>query len=125
MAAAGGRGITISFDEAAMTALLESEQGPVGRLLQRVGEVVAQGAKRRAPVSADGSNGRPSGYLRNEIGWEIMSDGGALLVRVATPATTPDGHPYGLFQEIGTSKMEAQPHLRPAVDDVRGMSVTG
>lgn len=124
MAPAGGRGVTFSFDEAAMSALLESENGPVGRLLQRVGERVAQGAKRRAPVSADGSYGRPSGYLRSQIGWEVLTDGSVLLVRIATPAETPDGRPYGLFQEVGTSKMQAQPHLRPAVDDVRGMGVS-
>lgn len=31
--------------------------------------------------------------------------------------TIRDGVPYGIFQELGTSKMAAQPHVVPAVED--------
>jgi hypothetical protein len=115
---AGGRGVRVEFDEAALAELLKSEHGPVGRDLQHKAEVVTKGAKRRAPTSPHGSGGRPSGYLRSRIGWEIDTDAHGLLARVASPAETENGAPYGLFQEVGTVKMAAQPHLRPALDDL-------
>lgn len=34
--------------------------------------------------------------------------------------TVSDGVPYGIFQELGTSKMAAQPHLIPAIENNAG-----
>ena len=145
--AVGGR-VQLVFDEAAMAELLHGPAGPVARMLETKGEIVTQGGKRRAPVSPDGSNGRPSGYLRSQIYWKLGADAIVLFVDIFTPATTPDGFPYGLAQEVGTAPhviashgnyplrnartgqvfgpivnhpgTAAQPHIRPALEDLRG-----
>lgn len=144
--ATGGR---IVWDDAALDVMLNSRHGATARYLSRAGEVGAQGAKRRAPVSPDGSHGRPSGYMRSAIGWVIGSDSEGLYVDIVSPAETPEGYPYGLGVEVGTvahvirSKgpyplrnpktgqvfgrevhhpgTEPQPYLRPALDDIRSM----
>lgn len=143
--ATGGR---IVWNDRELNRLLRSESGPVARYLARAGEVGAQGAKRRAPVSPDGSHGRPSGYMRSHIGWQIGSDSEGLYVDIVSPAESPEGYPYGLGVEVGTvahtirSKgpyplrdkkgnvfgpvvqhpgTDPQPYLRPALDDIRNM----
>lgn len=147
---AGGRGFSINFNEAELRELLHSEHGAVARKMARYGEIVTQGAKRRAPVSPRGSGGRPSGYLRSKIGWQVGRDQLGLYVDIASPARTPQGEPLGLFMEVGTRPhvirpkkpdgwlrwvsggkvhfakvvhhpgTSAQPHLRPALEDLRG-----
>jgi hypothetical protein len=148
---AGGRGFRIDFNEDELARLLHGTDGPVGRLMARCGEIVTQGAKRRAPVSPRGSGGRPSGYLRSKIAWELHRGPLGLYVDIASPARTPQGEPYGLFMEVGTRPhvirpknprdwlrwigadgrvhfakkvnhpgTRAQPHLRPALEDLRG-----
>lgn len=109
----------VFWNEAAMDELLRAPDGPVGRMLAQKGEVVTQEAKRLAPVSPHGSHGRPSGYLRSRIYHQSGADGQGMYCDVASPATSTTGAPYGLFQEVGTSKMAAQPHLRPALDILR------
>lgn len=143
--ATGGR---IIWDDPELNRLLHSEHGPVGRFLVRVGEVGTQGAKRRAPVSPDGSHGRPSGYMRSNIGWVIGNDLEGLYVDIQSPAESPTGYPYGLGVEVGTAAHEIrshgpyplrdkkgnvfgpvvhhpgtdpQPYLRPAMDDIRAL----
>lgn len=143
--ATGGR---ITWNDREFNRLLNSESGPVARYLGRVGEVGTQGAKRRAPVSPDGSNGRPSGYMRSKIGWTVDKDDQGLYVDIQSPAETPEGFPYGLGVEVGTAAhtirskgpyplrdkhgkvfgkevqhpgTDPQPYLRPAMDDIRGM----
>lgn len=142
-------GARFVWDEQELRRFLQSETGPVGRYMMRAGEVVSQGAKRRAPVSPDGSNGRPSGYGRSQIGWEMGTDAEGLYVDVKSPATTPDGYPYMYGVEVGTAAhvirskgpyplrnrktgqvfgpvvhhpgTDPQPYLRPALDDLRGL----
>lgn len=109
----------ILWNEVALAELLTSTEGPVGIDMLRKGELVTQEAKRLAPTSPHGSGGRPSGYLRSAIGMKMDKDNEGLYVDISTPATTETGAPYGLFQEVGTSKMAAQPHLRPALDVLR------
>jgi hypothetical protein len=115
--AVGGR---IVWDDAALHELVASVTGPVARDLQAKAERVTQEAKRLAPVSPHGSHGRPSGYLRSSIGWELGTDAEGLYANIYSPALSVKGAPYGLFQEVGTSKMAAQPHLRPALAVLRG-----
>lgn len=142
--ATGGR---IEWDDQELNRLLNSESGPAGRVMTRCGEIGAQGAKRRAPVSPDGSHGRPSGYLRSMIGWKVGEDSDGVYVDIISPAETPDGYPYGLGVEVGTAAhvirskgpyplrdkkgsvfgrevnhpgTDPQPYLRPALDDIRG-----
>lgn len=117
--AIGGRGVEVRIDRAALGRLLNGPDGPVARIVQHRAETVTQEAKRLAPTSPDGSNGRPSGYLRSRIGWRLGRDAAGVYADVASPATTPTGEPYGLFQEVGTRKMPAQPHLRPALEVIR------
>ncbi|WP_188188050.1 hypothetical protein [Nonomuraea sp. SYSU D8015] len=106
---AGGRGFRIDFNEAELDRIFKSPQGPVGRQMARYGEIVTQGAKRRCPVSPRGSGGRPSGYTRSKIGWELHRDAIGLYTDIASPAKTPQGEPLGLFLEVGT-----RPHvIRP------------
>src|SRR5689334_3931213 len=104
-------------------------------------EIVAQGAKRRAPVSPAGSNGRGPGHLRSSIGWEMGEDDRGIYFDVQATAD------YALFVEVGTAPhvieshgdyplrnartgqvfgrrvnhpgTAAQPFLRPALDDIR------
>lgn len=109
----------INWNEDELRELLRSEQGPVAKKLLADGQKVTKEAKRLAPTSPHGSNGRPSGWLRSHIGFNIDSDEQGLYCDVYSPAATPEGDPYGLFQEIGTYKMKAQPYLRPALDVLR------
>lgn len=118
--AVGGR-INVRVNQEGIRALGADPDGPVAQIMGHAGEIVTQGAKVRAPVSPHGSNGRPSGYLRSQIGWEpFLDDRGLVGVHVSSPAESPEGAPYGLFQEVGTRKMPAQPHLVPALDDLNG-----
>lgn len=138
----------LQWDPAEWQQLMESEDGPVGRDLGRRAEIVTQGAKRRAPVSPDGSHGRGSGYMRSHIGWRYGRDTLGLYAVVESTARTPDGAPYALFVEVGTRPHEIrtkgryplrnrktgqvfgpvvdhpgtapQPYLRPALDDLGG-----
>lgn len=64
-------------------------------------QIGAAGAKRRAPVD--------TGELRDDIA-------AAEVDGVARYGTDVE---HGLYQEVGTYKMEAQPYLRPAQDDIK------
>lgn len=114
--AVGGR---IKWDEAALAAFLSGPNGPPATICSIFGEKITQEAKRLAPVSPHGSHGRPSGWLRSAIGWELGHDELGVYADIFSPALSVDGAPYGLFQEVGTSKMKAQPHLRPALYSIK------
>lgn len=130
------------FDDVAMAELLHTPTGPVGRDLETKGAIVNRGAKRRAAVSPDGSNGRPPGYMRSKIYWQLGVDAISVYVDIISPALSKKDAPYGLFVEVGTRPHEirrhiyingvstlrltnhpgtdAQPYLRPALEDLRG-----
>lgn len=121
----GGR---LRFDQGALDTLNVGPAGATARILQGVLERVTQEAKRLAPVSPDGSHGRPSGYLRSHIGWRLVRDGDQLVGVVESTATTPKGSPYSLFQEVGWRKRDGTPgkhtpYLRPALDRIRTQGV--
>lgn len=136
----------VVWNRAELQRLLDSQSGPVGRDLAVKGERVAAEQKRLAPVSPDGSHGRPPGYMRDHIYSELGRDAVGLHVDIGTDATTPDGHPYPLDVEFPTrphtitSKgdyplrdkhgnvfgksvehpgTKAQPFLRPSLDVLR------
>lgn len=119
----------------------------VAAKLDQAAAIVEQGMKSRCPVSKDGSHGRPSGYLRNSIEREWKLSGFKPYVFVGPTAKTPDGKPYAMFVEYPTRPhvieshgpwplrdkygnvfgrvvhhpgTEAQPFMRPAIDDLRG-----
>lgn len=65
---------------------------------------IGSGAKARAPVD--------TGTLANSISSEMQRGGGTLRGEVGPTVN------YGGFVENGTSRMRAQPYLRPATDAV-------
>lgn len=117
------------------------------QILVAAGTVVAKGAKRRCPVSPDGSNGKPPGTLRDSIELQPGRDAAGPFMKVVATAESPTGRRYGLDVELGTRPhiieshgswplrdqhgkvfgrtvqhpgTTAQPFLRPAVDDLAG-----
>jgi len=73
--------------------------------------IVAEGQRRRIPVSQDGSHGRPAGYARSRIHVEAGADPLGPFWDVGSDAETPEGYPYPLGLELGT---------RPHVIESRG-----
>lgn len=75
---------------------------------------------------------RRAGILLLELGYEVEAhakrkvpvDTGNLKSTIQTSEVGPttvwvhDGTDYGVYQELGTYKMAAQPYLRPAVERV-------
>lgn len=61
-------------------------------------------AKQNAPVD--------TGTLRDSIEGTVRTDGGDIILVVGSPVE------YAVYVEFGTSKMEAQPYLRPALEEV-------
>lgn len=89
------------FDQAALTLLFDSQDGPVGKELLRRTVRVEGGAKRRCPVD--------TGRLRASITHALERDAGGLVGTVGTDVE------YAPFVELGTSRAQAQPYLRPAL----------
>jgi hypothetical protein len=133
----GGR---LQWDEAEWVRVFGGA-GPVARYMRSQAEIVTQGAKRRAPVSPAGSNGRPSGYLRSSIGhvegqdsigiyFDVQATADyALMVEVGTVAHVIESHGDYPLRNARTGAVfgkrvnhpgtAAQPFLRPALDDIR------
>jgi hypothetical protein len=86
--------------------------------LDRVGGSVVRTARRLCPKGSD-----PAPNLMHTIRHEVDSDSRGPLVRIqaggmAGPYRYVD---YASFVEAGTSRMAAQPYLRPAVDQAVGL----
>lgn len=77
------------------------------RDLERLGEQIAADARLAAP--------RDTGGLAESIDHETGVDSEGAYVRVSWD----EAHFYGLFHEVGTSKMPARPFLRPAATKQR------
>lgn len=92
--------------------VLKSYQGPVGLHIAKLARQVNRTAKRYANVSPAGDieAGRPPGYMRSRIRWDMGRDLIGVYADISSPARTArDGAPYGLFMEVGT-----RPHvIRP------------
>ena len=78
---------------------LQSDAGP--NIVQRCLDIAESIAVQDVPVD--------TGYLQSTIHQEIVSDLVGQLIADA---------PYAGFVELGTSKMEAQPYMQPAADEV-------
>lgn len=76
--------------------------------LLSAGEVVAEGQRRRIPVSRDGSHGRPAGYAKSKIHIEPGADAIGPFVDVGTfdDALSPDGTNYPVILELGSPAHE-------------------
>lgn len=82
----------------------------VGPAMDQAAVIVAAGQKRRIPVSADGSNGRPAGYARDSIHVERGRDALGPYRDIGSDATTPSGYPYPLGLELGTAPHTIESH---------------
>jgi hypothetical protein len=78
-------------------------------LVDRANQTQAR-AKENAPVSAQGSHGRNSGYLRGNIRIKYARDSKGVYSDVVSTARTPKGFPYGRLQE------QRHPYLKPAIE---------
>jgi hypothetical protein len=87
------------WNQRALDRLLYGRDGAVYKDLERRGKAGAQMARRLCPTSPAGSHGRPSGYLRSTIDYEIArGPDGNLYVDIVTP----DGVPIAPLVELGT-----------------------
>jgi hypothetical protein len=92
----------------------------IGPPLDAAAVVVAAGQKRRIPVSADGSNGRPAGYARDSIHVERGRDALGPYRDIGSDATTPTGYPYPLGLELGTAPHVIESHGNYPLRDKHG-----
>lgn len=99
----GGKVAGVVLDTALLDAMTRELSGEASQIIEDIGrETVIDIATERAPVD--------TGDLANSY----MEESGMvnpLLYRIQ------DGVPYGIFQELGTSRMAAQPHVVPAVEE--------
>lgn len=84
--------------------LLEKQE----QALTAVGQYTVGEAKVRTPVGQY-DDGRVGGRLRNSIDYKVDVNRGA--VHIGTDVE------YAVYVEKGTSKMQAQPYLTPAVEE--------
>lgn len=102
------------FNEAGLRAMLH---GPVVADLVRRAIRVEAAAKRNAshnPPSIPGEGpASRSGRLRGSITWRLGADVQSPFVDVGSAVF------YAPFVELGTSRMEARPFLRPALEAAR------
>jgi HK97 gp10 family phage protein len=87
-----------------------SEQGET--FLEQVAEHIVQDAQAIAPVLAEAQGNAIPGELRDSIQWQRDRDD----VLVGSFGTR-----YAAYVEFGTSKMAAQPWLRPALAAIPGV----
>lgn len=90
-------------DQGALDALLEGPSGPVAKEVTRATIKVESAAKRRCPVD--------TGRLRSSITHQVGQDGKGVVGVVGTDVD------YAPYVEMGTSRMGAQPFLRPALSE--------
>lgn len=93
--------VVVRLDQSALHELLASPAGPVGKDLARRAVQVSRAAQHLCPVD--------TGRLRASITWEMGADSLGLLAMVGSDVE------YAPFVELGTSRMRAQPFLRPAL----------
>lgn len=75
-------------------------------------QIVADGQRRRIPVSKDGSHGRPAGYAQSKIHVERGADplGPYWDVGTGDDALSPDGTNYPLILELGSPPHVIESH---------------
>lgn len=88
-------------------ALLERGMAALRQAVAESAETLASAAQERAPVD--------TGTLRASIHVEKVEASG--LSVAAEVSTGGEANEYALYQEVGTSKMAAQPYMTPALVD--------
>ena len=87
------------------------------RVLTVLGQDIVEDARRFCPVSSVSEPGYI--HLRDDIDFEVFNGTGEFpTLRVGNK--TKD---YSVYVELGTSKAQAQPYLRPAVEKARTIRV--
>ena len=86
------------------TASVNDLEGELEKAVEDVLDVVGTSAKQYAPVD--------TGELRDSIEWLVTSIANAIV-----EAEIRVGAKHGVFQEFGTIYHQAQPYLRPALDE--------
>ena len=88
-------------------AIMEIGRKKAGTMMKEKAELILDAAKDNAPVDTGAL--RDSGHIDEKDGgqwYEIIFD---------APVLNGDGTSYASWVENGTSKMDAQPYLRPAI----------
>lgn len=93
--------VDLRLDRAAIDDLLNSADGPVGRAVIRSTARIERTAKRICPVD--------TGRLRSSITRSLGRDSRGLFGEVGSNVE------YAVYVELGTSRAQAQPYLRPAL----------
>lgn len=98
--------ITLSGIDGLLKALNGEEvKGKVSKVVQKHGAAMHKAAIRNAPVD--------TGHLKRSITLEANG----------TTATVQEHTDYGIYVEMGTRYMGAQPYMKPALNSVEGQFV--
>ena len=92
---------SVKLDTRVLDKITAEMQPKASRIVNKYGLAITGEAAENAPLDI--------GALRSSITAESMMTGDLSF-------TVQDGVNYGIFQELGTSKMAAQPFLLPAVE---------
>lgn len=116
---------TFRWNEAVYEALLHGPHGPVFRNLIARALLVEAAAKQNAsqpPRDGPNSGSEPghgpavrTGRLRGSITWRPGVDAISPYIDIGTAVF------YAPFVELGTSRMDARPFLRPALEHARAL----
>jgi hypothetical protein len=93
-----------------------------GPAMEVAARIVADGQRRRIPVSRDGSHGRQPGYAKSKIHVESGIDaiGPWWDIGTGDDALSPDGYNYPLGLELGTRPHVIESHGNYPLRDSRG-----
>ena len=97
MSSVGG----VTIDTKVLDAMIDHARDKAGGIVSKYVSIIASDTAQNAPVEF--------GALRNSY----LSESGMVD---DLNGRVQDGVEYGVFQELGTSKMPAHPHLIPAVE---------